>query len=170
MSPLGALRNNLNKIKVSKSSNSHKIHSTHSVHFTKSSPLPSQFVHSNKPYNLENSSLYKLFSLRKSLNFYGSSSSYSSKNSQQSSNRSSRERSYFENASYLTILETRRAVGHADILAKKAEERTERKLKLLQKLFECKRKQILEELEEARYNVEFEFRILGNFHTQKAFC
>ena len=46
-------------------------------------------------------------------------------------------------------------MGHADILVKKAEERTERKLNLLQKLFECKREKILEELEEARYNVEF---------------
>ena len=71
-----------------------------------------------------------------------------------SSSGSSHEKSSFENASYLTLLERRKTGDHADILVKKAEECTERQLKLFQKLFECKREKILEELEE-KYNVEF---------------
>ena len=82
---IGTLGNNLRKTKISKSSNSHKVHSTHSVHSTKSSPFPSQFVHSDKQCTRENSSLYKQFPLRMSLNSHGSSSSSSSKNSSQSS-------------------------------------------------------------------------------------
>ena len=60
-----ALGNNLNRTKVSKSSNSYKIHSTHSVHSFKSSPIPSQFVHNSKQCNRENLSLCKPFPLRK---------------------------------------------------------------------------------------------------------
>ena len=38
---------------------------------------------------------------------------------------------------------------------KKTEERTERKLELLEKSFECKREKCLEEFEEAKYNVGY---------------
>ena len=152
---IGTLGNNLNKTKVSKSSNSHKIHSTHSAHSFKSSPIPSQFVHNNKQCNQENSSLCKPFPLRKSLNSHGSSSSCSSKNSSQSSSRSRHEKFFFKNASYLTLLKRQKTADHADIFVKKAEERTETKLELLQKSFECEREKILEEFEEAKYNVGF---------------
>ena len=100
-------------------------------------------------------SLYKLFPLRKSLNSHGSSSSRSSKNFSQISSRSSHEKSYFQNASYPTPLERRRTADHADILGEKTEERTERKLVLLQKSFECETEKNLEEFEETKYNVEF---------------
>ena len=153
---IGTLGNNLNKTKVSKSSSSHKIHSTHSVHSFKSSPIPSKFVHNNEQCNRENSSLCQPFPLRKSLNYHVSFSSRSSKNSSQSSSsRSSYEKSSFENASFLTPLERRRTADHAEILVKKAEEPTERKLELLQKSFECEKEKNLEEFEEAKYNVEF---------------
>ena len=39
-------------------------------------------------------------------------------------------KNFFENASHLTLLERRETADHADILVKKAEERSERKLKL----------------------------------------
>ena len=103
--------------------------------------------------------LHTPFPFRKSLNSHRSSSSRSSKNSSQSSSistsRSSHEKSSFENASYLTLLERRRTADYAEILVKKAEERTERILELLQKCFECEKEKILEEFEEAKYNVEF---------------
>ena len=98
------------------------MHSTYSVHSTKSSPIPSQFLDSNKQCTRENSSLFKQFPLRMSLNSHGSSSSSSSKNFSQSSSRSSHGKSSLENASYLSLLERRRTTGHADILLKKAEE------------------------------------------------
>ena len=140
----GTLGNDLNKTKVSKNSNSHKIHSTHSAHSFKSSPIPSQFVHDNEHCNRENSSLCKPFPLRKSLNSHGSSLSRSSKNLSQSSSRSSHEKSRFENAIYLTFLERRRTADHALIFVKKPEERTEIKLELLQKSFECEREKKFE--------------------------
>ena len=51
-------------------------------------------------------------------------------------------------ASHLTLLERRRTVDHADILVKKEEERTERKLEFLQKSFEYEKENFLKELED----------------------
>lgn len=99
-------------------------------------------------------SLCKPFSLRKSLHSHGSFLSRSSKNSSQGSNRSSHEKNTFENASDLTLLEIRRTWDHAEILVKRAEERVQRKLELLQYSFKCKREKVLEGLQEAKYNVE----------------
>ena len=56
--------------------------------------------------------------------------------------------------SYLTLLERQRTAEHAEILVKNAEERTERKLELLQKSFECEKEKFWK-FEEAKYNVEF---------------
>ena len=83
--------------------------------------------------------------------------SCSSKNSLQSSSRSSHEKSSFESESYLILLGRQRTADHADILVKKkkAVERTKRKFELLQNSFECEREKILEEFEETTYNIEF---------------
>ena len=51
---------------------------------------------------------------------------------------------------YLTVLKKRRTVEHAELLVKQAEERTQRKLKLLLKSFDYKKQNILEEVEEAK--------------------
>ena len=51
---------------------------------------------------------------------------------------------------YLTVLKKRRTVEHAELLVKQAEERTQRKWKLLLKSFDYKKQNILEEVEEAK--------------------
>ena len=51
---------------------------------------------------------------------------------------------------YLTVLKKRRTGAHAELLVKQAEERTQRKLKLLLKSFDYKKQNILEEVEEAK--------------------
>ena len=56
---------------------------------------------------------------------------------------------------YLTVLKKRRTVEHAELLVKQAEERTQRKLKLLLKSFDYKKQNILEEVEEAKNEEAF---------------
>ena len=71
----------------------------------------------------------------KSLNSHCSRSSRSSHASSHSRNSSSSKKSsldsHVSNPSYLSVLERPRTAEHADILVKQAEERTQRKLKLL---------------------------------------
>ena len=67
--------------------------------------------------------------------------------------------SHISNSSYLAVLERRRTAEHTELLVKQAEERTQRKLKLLQKSFDYER-QISEEVEEAKNN-----RAIVNFET-----
>ena len=51
-------------------------------------------------------------------------------------------------ASHLTLLERRRTADHADILVKKEEECSERKLEFLQNSFEYEKEKILKEFED----------------------
>ena len=63
---------------------------------------------------------------------------------------------------YLAVSEKRRTVEHAELLVKKAEKRTQRKLKLLVKSFDYKKQNILEEVEEVKNEGDF-----GNFEKRK---
>ena len=73
------------------------------------------------------------------------SSHFSKKNCKKSSSDS-----HVSSRLYLTVLKKRRTVEHAELLVKQAEERTQRKLKLLLKSFDYKKQNILEEVEEAK--------------------
>ena len=86
----------------------------------------------------------------KFLNSDGSSSSRSSYVSSHfrdsDSSKKSSSDSHVSSPLYLAVLERRRTAEHAELLVKKSEERTQRKLKLLQKSFYYGTQKILEEL------------------------
>ena len=100
----------------------------------------------------------------KFLNYHGSSPSRSSQSSSYFSNSGSSKKSSSDspvsNPLYLEVLERQRTAEHAELLVKQAEERTHRKLKLLQKSFDYEKQNILEEVEEAKNN-----RAIVNYET-----
>ena len=96
----------------------------------------------------------------KFLNYHGSSPSRSSQSSSHFSNSGSSKKSSVSNPLYLEVLERQRTAEHAELLVKQAEERTHRKLKLLQKSFDYEKQNILEEVEEAKNN-----RSIVNYET-----
>ena len=114
--------------------------------------------------NFGDNSSINVRSAPKSLNSQGRSSSRSSYASSHFSDSGSSKKgssdSYVSNPSYLAVLERRRTAEHAELLVKQAEERTQRKLKLLQKSFDYEKQKILEDVEEAKNN-----RGIVNFET-----
>ena len=123
-----------------RSRRSHTDHSAHTPRYSKhhllSNPNPSYIGNQNFG---DNSSI-NVISAPKSLNSQGSSSSRSSYVSSNFSDSGSSKKgssdSYVSNPSYLAVLERRRTAENAELLVKQAEERTQIKLKLLQKSFD----------------------------------
>ena len=149
---------NVNIQKSNSGNRSRRSHTDHSVHTTRSTkhhPLPNP----NPSYPAKQN-----FAAPKSLNSHGCSSNRLSHASSHSSNSGSSKKSSSDshvlNPSYLAVLERGRTAEHAELLVKQAEERTQRKLKLLQKSFDYERQKILEEVEEAKNN-----RAIVNFET-----
>ena len=144
---------NANIQKDNSSNRSRRSHTDHSVHTTRttkhhllSNPNPSYPCKQNFGDNLS----INIIPAPKYLNSHGSSSSRSSyvsshfRDSDSSKNSSSD--SHVSSPLYLAVLERRRTAEHAELLVKKSEERTQRKLKLLQKSFYYGTQKILEEL------------------------
>ena len=114
--------------------------------------------------NFGDNSSINVRSAPKSLNSQGNSSSRSSYASSHFGNSGRRKKSSSDscvsNPSYLAVLEWCRTAKHAELLVKQAEEKTQRKLKLLQKSFDYEKQKILEDVEEAKNN-----RAIVNFKT-----
>ena len=158
---------NVNIQKNNSGDRSRRSHNDHSVHTTRSTKhhlLPNPNPSNSAKQNFVENSSINVRPAPKSLNSYVSSWSRLSHASSHSSNSGSSKKSSSDshvlNPSYLAVLERRRTIEHAELLVKQAEERTERKLKILQKSFDYKRQNILEEVEEAKNN-----RAIVNFET-----
>ena len=140
---------NVNIQKSNSGNRSRRSHTDHSVHTTRSTkhhllPNPNPFYSAKQNFG-EKSSI-NVRPAPTSLNSHGSSSSRLSHASSYSSNSDSSTKSssdsHVSNPSYLAVLERRRTAEHAKISAKQAVERTQRKLKLLQKSFDYERQKI----------------------------
>ena len=146
-----------------RSRRNHTDHSVHTARYTKHHLLSNtNLFYSGQHYFGETSSI-NVRAATKFLNYHGSSPSRSSQSSSHFSNGSSRKSSSdspVSNPSYLEVLERRRTAEHAELLVKQAEERTHRKLKLLQKSFDYEKQNILEEVDEAKDN-----RAIVNYKT-----
>ena len=158
---------NVNIQKSNSGNRSRRSQTDHSVHTTRSSKhhllsIPNPSCTGKQNFG-DNSSII-VRSAPKSLNSQGSSSSRSSYASSHFSNSSSSKKSspesYVSDPSYVAVLERRRTAEHAQLLVRQAEERTQRKLKLLQKSFDYEKQKILEDVEEAKNN-----RAIVNFET-----
>ena len=132
---------NVNIQKSNSGDRSRRRHTDHSVHTPRSSKhhlLSNADSSYTDKQNFGDNSSINLRSPTKSLNSQGSSSSRSSYVSSNFGNSGSSKKScsdgYVSNPSYLAVLERRRTAEHAELLIKQAEERTQRKLKLLQKI------------------------------------
>ena len=132
---------NANIQKSNSCNRSRRNHTDSSVHTTRSTkhrllPNPSYSAKHNFGKNSSNN----LRPAPKSLNSHGSSSSRSSHTSSHTSNsgsiKKSSSNSHVSNPSYLAVLESRRTAEYAELLVKQAEEKTQRKLKLLQEPFD----------------------------------
>ena len=139
-----------------RSRRSHTDHSVHTTPSTKHHLLPNPNPSYPAKQNFGETSRINVRPAPKSLNSHGSSSSRLSHASSRSSNSGSSNKSssdsHVSNPSHLAVLERRRTAEHAELLVKQAEERTQRKLKLLQKSFDYERQKNLEEVEEAKNN------------------
>ena len=146
-----------------RSTRSHTDHSVHTTRSTKHHPLPNPNPSYPAKQNFGEYSSINVKPAPKSLNSHGCSSNRLSHASSHSSNsgcsKKSSSDSHVSNPLYLAVLERRRTAVHAELLVKQAEERTQRKLKLLQKSFDYERQKILE-AEEAKNN-----RAIVNFET-----
>ena len=127
---------NVNIQKSNSGDRSRRRHTDHSVHTPRSSKhhlLSNADSSYTDKQNFGDNSSINLRSPTKSLN--SSRSSYvSSKFGNSDSSKKSYSDGYVSNPSYLAVLERRRTAEHAELLIKQAEERTQRKLKLLQKI------------------------------------
>ena len=123
-----------------RSRRSHTDHSAHTTRSTKHHLLPNRNPSYSAKQNFGENSSINVRAAPKSLNSHGSGSSQLSNASSHSSNNGSSKKSssnsHVSNPSYLAILERCRTAEHAELFVKQAEERTQRKLKLLQKSFE----------------------------------
>ena len=137
-----------------RSRRSHTDHSVHTTRSTKHHLLPNPNPSYSAKHNFGENSSINVRPAPKSLNSLGSSSSRLSHGSSHSSNSGSSKKSssdsHGSNLSYLAVLERRSTAEHDELLVKQAEERTQRKLKLLQKSFYYERQKILEDVEEAK--------------------
>ena len=124
-------------------SNRSRCNHTLTTRSTKHHFLSSPNLSYTRKQNFADNSIIKVRPAPKSLNFQGCNSSWLSYTSSNFSNsRSSKKSSlgsHVLNASYLAVLERHRTSKHAKLLVKQAEERMQRKLKLLEKTFDHKK-------------------------------
>ena len=158
---------NVNIQKNNSGNRSRHRHTDHSVHTTQSTKhhlLPNPNLSYSAKHNFGENSSINGRPAPKPSNSHDSSSSQSSHASSHSSNRCSSKKSssdsHVSNPLYLAVLERCRTAEHPELLVKQAEERTQRKLKLLQKSFDYEKQKVFEEVEEAKNN-----RAIVNFKT-----